>query len=322
MNGIDISFYESGLRNVLRNSNKNNKNFNIEINHNKNINNSNIIDFQIGPHMENRKNYHDNYCILFSINIYKKKLYKIFLEKCSLLSGTKILVILEKIAKIFKLSTISLQDASTITIISLTNKEYILSLGNIYILSVGISWYNKFGYVSENFREEKEYNEIIMKIPLLDYMNVILEKNINEFNTRFNDYFIFIKKKYFSNNSKIHNRIIKIKNIIKKKYGINNPNIITDDILYEATKILREYDENIEKINSKHHKFMTYLESSNLLNYIKSASTISDVIKSFREKIKRRNIRLDDNELEFIKYILDSSHNILEYNNNLVKIIE
>ena len=135
MNGSDIRFYESGLRNLLRNSNKNKNNskFNIEIKHNKN--NSNIIDFKIGPHIENRKNYLSNYCIWFSININHKKLYKVDLMKCSLLSGTEILFILEKIAKIFRLSEIDLEDQSIITIISKTNKKYFLSLRNIYILS-------------------------------------------------------------------------------------------------------------------------------------------------------------------------------------------
>ena len=55
--------------------------------------------------------------------------------KCSLLSGTEILFILEKIAKIFRLSEICLEDKSHISIISKTNKEYFLSLRNIYILS-------------------------------------------------------------------------------------------------------------------------------------------------------------------------------------------
>ena len=66
---------------------------------------------------------------------------------------------------------------------------------------------------------------------------------------------------------------------------------------------------------------MTYLESPNLLNYIKPEFTISYIIIKFREKIERRNIRLDNNELEFINYILDESNDIIQYDSNLVKII-
>ena len=328
MNGIDIRFYESGLRNVLRNSNKNNSKFNIEIKHKKNKNNSNIIDFQIGPHMENRKTYSSNYCILFSININDKKLYNVDLRKCSLLSGREILFILEKIAKIFRLSKIYLEDESVISIISKTNKTYKISLKNMYILSTGISLYNKFEYVSENFREEQEYNTIIMKIPLSDYMSIILKKNLDDIQNVLDRSFERHKKIYFMNilNPVQTRKINEIKSIIKNKYHINNnklnnPTFITDDILFEGIKIFISYDEKKETIIKNNEKFMTYLESPNLLNYIKLASTISDVIISFRARIKRRNIRLDDNELEFIEYIIDSSHNILHYDSNLVKTI-
>ena len=331
MNSIDIHFYESGLRNVLRNSNKNNSEFNIEIKHSKNKNNSNIINFKVAPHIENRKNYLDDHCIWFSININDKKLYKVDLRKCSLLSGTEILFILEKIAKIFRLSKICLEDNSHISIISKTNETYDIFLRYMYILSTGISWYNKFGYISKNFEEEKEHNRKIMEIPLSDYMSLILKENINTFETQFKKEFFIIKEQYFIQNlQNLHKlqkrRVNEIKSIIKKNYQINNNKLsnltfVTDDILYEAIKKLNKYDENIENINSKHHKFMTYLESPNLLNYIKPEFTISYIIIKFREKIERRNIRLDNNELEFINYILDESNDIIQYDSNLVKII-
>ena len=172
MNSRDISFYDNGLRSVLKNSNKNNSKFNIEIIDKKN--NSNII-YIISSHAENINT--KNHCISFRLNNIEKYIYVSTLEKCSL-SGTEILVILKKIAKIFEVREICLTDASAITIRSKTNKEYILSLRNMYILSTGISWYNNYGYVSKNFEEEKEYNKTIMEIPLLDYMSVILKKSL------------------------------------------------------------------------------------------------------------------------------------------------
>ena len=134
----NFSSYNSYLRNILRNNNKNNKKFNIDITKNENSkNNKNIIQFKIGPHMENRKNinqeYCKNYCFWFSINFNDKILYKIDLTKCSLFSGTEILNKLEEIAKKFILNKIYLEDASHIAVISSTNKVYYLSLRNIYI---------------------------------------------------------------------------------------------------------------------------------------------------------------------------------------------
>ena len=43
----------------------------------------------------------------------------------------------------------------------------------MYILSEGISWYNKFGYISKNFEEEKEYNKNIIQKELLEYMPLL-----------------------------------------------------------------------------------------------------------------------------------------------------
>ena len=145
MSQYDLSFYNSSFKNLLINSNKNNKNFNIDINKNKN--NMNIIDIKIGPHMENRENYFKNYCFWFSINLNDKKIYKTDLRKCSLFSGTEILNLLEKIAKKYKLKKIEISDNSYIEIMSLKDKEYDIFLRNMYILSEGISWYNKFWYI-------------------------------------------------------------------------------------------------------------------------------------------------------------------------------
>jgi len=323
MSQYDLSFYNSSFKNLLINSNKNNKNFNIDINKNKN--NMNIIDIKIGPHMENRENYFKNYCFWFSINLNDKKIYKTDLRKCSLFSGTEILNLLEKIAKKYKLKKIEISDNSYIEIMSLKDKEYDIFLRNMYILSEGISWYNKFGYISNFFEEEKEYNRRIMEMPLSDYMVFILEINLKKFEERFLISFNIIKEQFDRTNlSPLEERRRgKIKKIIKEKYEINNIKNITDNILYEAYKIYYEYDKkkiNIEETNIKFMEYIIHITSSNLLSYIRNTYKISDVIKSFRKKIK--NIRLDDNELEFIKYILDSSDNILKYDGNLIKIIE
>lgn len=315
-----MNSYNKLLRKLLKN---NNKKFNINIKNN--TNNTNIIQIQIGHHIENKKTYNHNYCLLFNMNINNKILYDVHLSKCLLLSGTKILNILEKIAKKFRLNEIHLEDASYINIISSTNKEYNLSLKNIYILSDGISWYNKFGYISSNFEEEIIHNQKIMEMKLSDYMSLILETNVNYLEEKISRSYNLIKNQFNINN--LNSRLIimikkNIKKIIIEKYGRNIN--ITDDIVYEAIKIYYKYDKEIVDIIETNEKFKEYLiniRTLNLINYINDMSKISDIIKNFRKRSKNKNIKLDNSELEFIKYILVSSDKILNYDNNLIKII-
>lgn len=317
---MDINHISNtNIKNIIRNFNKNNKNFNKKFNiiiENENTN----IKFKIVPI---GKNIYEEHCIWFSINKLEKKLYHIDLRRCSLLSGPEILHILEKIAKKFNLSTIHLNDASLITIISLTNKSYSISLRNMYILSDGISWYNKYGYISKSFNEEKDYNKRIMELPLSEFMKLILNSRLNNF-TLSNSFFDSVKNEFNRNNLKnlLLRRKNSIKKIIKEKYGINNRKDITDAILLESIKIYYKYYEKIEEINSIHRKFLVYINSLNLHNYIKNTSKISDIINNFRKKLKNKNIRFDDSEIEFIEYILQRTNNILKYDANLVKVID
>ena len=318
---MDINHISNtNIKNIIRNFNKNNKNFNKKFNiiiENENTN----IKFKIVPI---GKNIYEEHCIWFSINKLEKKLYKIDLRRCSLLSGPEILYILEKIAKKFNLSEIHLNDASHISIISLTNKSYSISLANMYILSDGISWYNKYGYISKSFNEEKDYNKRIMETPLSEFMKLILNSRLNYFNRMSIIFFDLVKNEFNRNNLKILllRRKNNIKKIIKEKYGINNRKDITDAILLESIKIYYKYDEKIEEINSIHRKFIAYINSLNLHNYIKNSSKISDIINNFRKKLKNKNIRFDDSEIEFIEYILQRTNNILKYDANLVKVID
>ena len=305
MNIDDISFYKKHLRNIFMND----SNFNINIKHSKNENNTNIIEFKIAPHIENRNTYNEDYCLCFSINMYEKKLNEVNLKKCSLLSGTEILHILERIAKIFRLNKIYLQDNSYIKILSSTNKIYNLSLTNMYILSEGLSWYNKFGYISLNFEEEKENNTRIMRLSLPEYMSLLLDVLLNKFEREFS-WDIKLAEQQFNNTNLIHilkPKINKLKNIMRNK----NINLI------QALKIYYKYDEEIYKIHTTYSKFMRYLTNINSLNTL----NISDFIKIFRRKIKNKNIRLYDDELEFIHYILSQTNEILIYNNKLMKTI-
>ena len=163
-----------------------------------------------------------------------------------------------------------------------------------------------------------------MKIPLSNYISLILQSALNYLDERILKLFNTRKNQFNKNNltQLLSNRRNNLKKIIKERYGINNRASITDNILLEAIKLDYEYDEKKVKIIETNRKFIEYINTrlSNLSNYNKNNTTISTIIKNFRREIK--NIRLDDSELEFIKYILDSSYTILKYNSNLIKIIE
>jgi len=184
----------------------------------------------------------------------------------------------------------------------------------MYILSEGISWYNKFGYISKKFEEEKVYNQKIMNIELLEYMNLILQSKLLKLNINIDSLYKSVKDKI--NKKKFNTTIIKS---IMEIIGQNK--LINDEIILEAVKKHRDYYIKINNINSEHDKFIKYINisSSKLINYIENTTKISDIIKIFRKRIKEKI--LDDCELEFIKYILDSSRNILKYDSDLIKII-
>jgi len=102
----------------------------------------------------------NNNCITFTVFIKqdnnKQGIYIKYLDKCASSSGTNLLNILEQYAtERGDIYQIDLNDASDIYICNVR-----ISLSYLYLLTTGLSWYNKLGYISDDTSSEKEHNLI------------------------------------------------------------------------------------------------------------------------------------------------------------------
>jgi len=102
----------------------------------------------------------NNNCITFTVFIKpdnnKQIIYIKYLDKCASSSGTNLLNILEQYAiERGDIYQIALSDASDIYVCKI-----MISLSYLYLLTTGLSWYNKLGYISDDTISEKEHNII------------------------------------------------------------------------------------------------------------------------------------------------------------------
>lgn len=106
------------------------------------------------------KDKNNNNCITFTVFINpdngKQGIYILYLDKCTSSSGTNLLNILEQYAiERGDIYQIDLNDASDIYVCNVR-----ISLSYLYLLTTGLSWYNKLGYISDDTSFEKEHNLI------------------------------------------------------------------------------------------------------------------------------------------------------------------
>lgn len=59
----------------------------------------------------------------------------------------------------------------------LLNDKCNFSLWAFYILTTGESWYNKFGFKSNQYDSEKKYNNVIINYDLNTFTRMMLEKD-------------------------------------------------------------------------------------------------------------------------------------------------
>jgi len=83
------------------------------------------------------------------------------------LSGNTIIDIAKKFGGILRAKQLSLIDASGLLSICYPNH---FSLTTLYILSIGISWYNTKGFISPYFDEERRHNTRLLSLNIIDFL--------------------------------------------------------------------------------------------------------------------------------------------------------
>jgi hypothetical protein len=123
----------------------------------------------------------------------------------NLIIGKEIIHRVIIIGKILKVKYVELNDFSMINLGDF--KEYSIALAPFEIITTGTSWYNKLGFKSQLFTEEKLKNE---KINNTQFNNLIEDyKLLNQFNEHFADtngktlkqIFMYLKKNYINRNN-------------------------------------------------------------------------------------------------------------------------
>ena len=93
------------------------------------------------------------------------------IAKCNQMSGTSSLTRLLDIAKRFHVTYIQLVDAS-----SIITMGYDFPLHLMQILTTGNSWYNKHGFISEEYKEELENNFQLLHITVGEFIKKYFEE--------------------------------------------------------------------------------------------------------------------------------------------------
>lgn len=114
---------------------------------------------------------------------------------------------LKNILKI-KLNVIFLEDASIIP-------DTKIWLWLLSILTTGESWYNRFGFINEDYQKEKEHNRKIIQMNIMDFIRDCKSKTKYHINESRNQKITLFFEKYKSKSVK--DVFIEIKNQLKEK---------------------------------------------------------------------------------------------------------
>ena len=230
------------------------------------------------------------------------------LEKCGI-RGSETLHKIEQIGlRLDNILFITLEDGSSVEIYPETEYESGISidLGVFKILTKGESWYNSLGYFSDNYAQELQINEDIIKMALPQFQEEVKWLNIDELKKKHTiEYYeneIRIYKANLSNEKSPMLISIFQNNIRDAQYKIDN---LDHYLETQINKFLIAYETNL----------------SNLLplfpDIFLGESTDSMTIKRFYNKIMEIIIRDEPNE-ERCKWLSESlqfvrNSNILTY---------
>jgi hypothetical protein len=179
------------------------------------------------------------WCCTFFIN--DKVLYLGQLNQCNDKSGTINLNKIREYGKYLKsiniIDKIELYDSSTIY-----GKK--ISLALLSILSTGMSWYNRFGFISKNFKQEEENNAKFLIMNFEDFLNEcipkILENKLKYYQEELNNEILELQQKL--NKSSITEK--KLEKLLKKK-SERNALALNDFIEIIRLELISKRDEFI-----------------------------------------------------------------------------
>lgn len=210
-------------------------------------------------------------------------------NKC-LMSGPEILVRLYHAAKDMKLRYIALDDSCRIYF----DGGCSLLLTHYYILLHGKSWYNTFGYYSNNYREELVKNRIFETRTLEYYKNrpKICNDVIKQLGVNYDTTIRKIMEEYD----------ILLKDGSKSKCGVNGLfltfepffDLVRNDIFYNGWEIILDLeDKQVEKIyNDKTHIFdRTILDQGKILMFEENINIKGGTKRKRKKKNRSKKIK-------------------------------
>ena len=254
------------------------------------VENNSEINSQVPPKYHITSN--SDWCIDFHFEIDKRKIELDNLNKCYNKSGS---VNLEKIINYGKylkknyniIDKIELLDASTIY-------DGKISLWLLSILSTGMSWYNRFGFVSPNHEVEQEYNSKFLRMQFNEFLDLCVNILFEQ------------KKSYYD---LLRKPMLKLK-LQNKKLNKNLNNKLNKLSEIELKEELLKYI--IEELNAEKEKFI-----DNFGNL-----TVQQVFTNIKERLKSQ--KLSEKELDIIMELFSfvSLSRIIQYKQELTLMLD
>jgi hypothetical protein len=229
-------------------------------------------------------------CITFFV--IDKVLYLGELNQCNDKSGTVNLNKIKEYGKYLKsiniIDKIEFYDSSTIY-----GKKISLSL--LSILSTGMSWYNRFGFISKNFKQEEENNAKFLIMTFKDFLNECIPKILEN------------KLKYYQ--EELNNEILELQqNLNKSLFKEKKLEQLSKKKSERNSLPLNDFIEIIRlELFSKRDEFISIFENKN----------VKELFILIKNRLKHKELPPEEfgKIIELFEYI-DSS-GIIMYNGDL-----
>ena len=261
--------------------------------------------------------------------IYDTKIDLSKLRKCNSIAGSKILEDIIKLAYDIKLVKNNLQK------ITLIDESYIIldecpkiriNYAILHILLTEKSWYNKYNFISTNYKKEQTTNNIIINLSLSDFLSKYIKIMLDLYQEDIND----IELKINNITTKINTCLIK-----KLKRIFNEYNVNVDDKLYIGNnesnryiilcayntiknkyiqKEMTDYECDLnQKINKDIINLFDIIKNKHCIDIKMSITTIINKLYNFIN----RKLDCISNESKFIIEIVNISDNLILYSKEL-----